>query len=61
MADMGTKEASEKWGFTQATIRSWCKNGLVEGATQDAPGSPWHIPTDAKCPREKRNKSKKKR
>ena len=51
MADMGTKEASEKWGYTQATIRIWCKNGLIEGATQDSSGSPWHIPKDAKCPR----------
>lgn len=35
MADMGTKEASEKWGYTQETIRIWCANGLIANATQD--------------------------
>lgn len=56
---MGTKEASEKWGYAQATIRIWCKKGLVEGATQDAPGSPWHIPKEAKCPRKRKEQIKK--
>ena len=55
MADtMGTKEASEKWGYNQDTIRKWCKAGLIDGASQDAEGSPWHIPKDAKCPRSKK-------
>ena len=35
MADMGTKEAAEKWGYTQETIRKWCSQGLIEGVTQD--------------------------
>lgn len=52
MADsMGTKEASELWGYKPSTISAWCRAGLISGATQDAPGSPWHIPKDAKCPR----------
>lgn len=51
MADMGTKEASEKWGYTQSTISKWCKLGLIQKATQDKVGSPWHIPRDAKCPK----------
>ena len=52
MADtIGTKEASEEWGYPQSTIRSWCLKGLIPFATQDAPGSPWHIPKSAKCPR----------
>lgn len=58
MADsMGTKEASEIWGWSQSSISKWCRDGLVEGATQDAPGSPWHIPKDAKCPRVPRKMS----
>ena len=48
---MGTKEASEQWGYSQATISNWCRNGLIQDATQDAHGSPWHIPKNAKCPR----------
>ena len=55
---MGTKEASKKWGYSQETIRKWCFDGLVEGAEQDAKGSPWHIPKNAKCPKAiKRSKS----
>ena len=48
---MGTKEASEKWGYSQETIRKWCAEGLVAGADQDAKGSPWHIPKDTLCPK----------
>lgn len=51
MADMGTKEASELWGYTQNTIRQWCKDGLIPNATQDKKGSTWHIPKNAKCPK----------
>lgn len=47
---MGTREASEKWGYTPETIRKWCKKGLLD-ANQDKPGSPWHIPKDAVCPK----------
>ena len=56
MADMGTKAASEKWGYTQETIRKWCADGLIKGATQDKKGSPWHIPVDAECPKRIKNK-----
>lgn len=56
MADMGTKEASKLWGYKQATISKWCRDGLILEATQDKPNSPWHIPKNAKCPRKiKRN------
>ena len=46
MADMGTKEASEKWGVSQQTVQNWCRQGKILGATQDKKGSPWHIPKD---------------
>lgn len=52
MADtMGTQEASEKWGYSQATISCWCRKGLIKDASQDKARSPWHIPKDAECPR----------
>lgn len=52
MADtMGTKEASEKWGYTQDTISKWCREDIISGAEQDGKGSPWHIPKNAQCPR----------
>ncbi len=47
---MGTKEASEKWEYSQATILKWCKDGLIDGVEQDKKGSPWRIPANAKCP-----------
>lgn len=54
MADMGTKQAAEKWGVTQATVSKWCRNNLIPGATQDKKGSTWHIPKNAKPPMNKR-------
>ena len=48
---MGTLDASKKWGYTQETIRRWCKDGLIPNATQDKEGSPWHIPQDTICPK----------
>ena len=49
---IGTKEASKRWGYTQDTIRKWCQTGLIPGADHDGPGSPWHIPKDAECPKQ---------
>ncbi len=60
MADsMGTKEAEELWGYKQSTISDWCRKGLIANASQDSPGSPWHIPKDAKCPRPIKKKESK--
>ena len=56
---MGTKEASEKWGYSQETIRKWCKKGLLD-ANQDEESSPWHIPQNAKCPKQIKNKGERK-
>lgn len=48
---MGTKEAAERWGYSQSVITKWCREGLIQGAEQDAKGSPWHIPKNAECPK----------
>ena len=53
MADMGTREAAERWGVTQAQVQKWCRAGKIPKATQDKKGSPWHIPKDAACPKRK--------
>ena len=50
MADMGTKEAAERWGVSQAQVQKWCREGKISAATQDKKGSPWHIPKDTACP-----------
>ena len=57
MSDIGTKEASIRWGYTQETIRKWCALGLIPNATQDKKGSPWHIPADSVCPKTIKTKS----
>ncbi len=49
---MGTREASEKWGYPQQTIAKWCREKLIDGADQDKVGSPWHIPKNAQCPKQ---------
>lgn len=54
MADMGTKDAAQKWGVSQATVQKWCREGKITGATQDKNGSPWHIPQSAVPPKKKK-------
>lgn len=44
MADMGTKEASEKWGVSQEKVQRWCRKTNDPRITQDKKGSPYHIP-----------------
>ena len=60
MSDMGTKKASELWGYTQPTIRKWRAEGRIPGATQDKQGSTWHIPADAECPKPRKTGKNKK-
>lgn len=51
---MGTKKASDLWGYSQSTIANWCREGKIDGATHDAAGSPWQIPIDAVPPKRKK-------
>lgn len=43
---IGIKTFAEKFGVKQSTVARWCREGRLE-ATQDSPGSPWHISVDA--------------
>lgn len=47
---VSTKEKAREWGYTEDTVRKWCREGKIDGADQDHKGSPWRIPKDAKCP-----------
>lgn len=59
MADtMGTREASDNWGYAQNTIARWCKEGRIEGAMQYGNRGTWYIPKDAKCPKPVKKKEK---
>ena len=60
MEFMGTKEAAEKWGYKQSYISKLCRDGMIEGAEQDAKGSPWRIPINTPSPRTQRLKKKEK-
>lgn len=44
-ADLGTKEAAEKWGVSQSLVQRWCRRGKILNATQDEKGYPWHMPS----------------
>ena len=58
MADMGTKEASEKWGVTQATVTKWCRERKIFPLpTQDKKGSPWHIEPTATHPKKRKGEN----
>ena len=49
------KEAAEKWGITERTIRILCAEGRIEGAKKMGPM--WVIPFDSQKPNDKRVKS----
>ncbi len=60
MADtIGTKEFAKKYGCSQQSVSSWCRRGLIPDTSQDAKGSPWHIPKDAKPPKNAKIKKQK--
>ena len=45
MEYMGTKETAEKLKVKQSTVSAWCREGRIPNAEQDAPSSPWRIPS----------------
>ena len=56
MQYLSVKEASDKWGFSEDTIRKWCREGLIQvtvGAEKKS--GRWQIPADAQCPKTKKN------
>lgn len=59
MEYMGTKEASERWGYSKSIISKWCRDGLIKDAEQDKVGSPWRIPINTPCPRPIKTKNEK--
>lgn len=52
-----TKEASKNWGYSEDTIRKWCKSGLLSVACKaEKIGGRWQIPETAKCPKPLKNR-----
>lgn len=57
MQYLSVKEVAEKWGYSEETIRKWCREGLIKitfGAEKKS--GRWQIPADAECPKIKKNK-----
>lgn len=53
------REASEKWGYSEAMIRKWCKNGILSVEYKaEKKGGRWQIPKNAECPRKLKAKEK---
>lgn len=51
MEYMGTKEASEKWGYAQSTISQWCREGKISLVVKpEKKSGQWRIPVNAECP-----------
>lgn len=51
MSYLTTKEASALWGYSEATIRKWCKDGLLYSIQKaEKKNGRWRIPVDAECP-----------
>lgn len=58
MEYMSTKEAAEKWGYSEGTIRKWCKNEKIQLIVKpEKVSGRWRIPKDAECPRKIKIKS----
>lgn len=54
-----TRTVAEKWGYTQATIASWCRQGKICLVVKpEKKGGQWHIPINAKCPKAAKNSKK---
>ncbi len=52
MQYLSVKEVAKKWGYSDETIRKWCREGLITitvGAEKKS--GRWQIPADAKCPK----------
>ncbi len=52
MEFMGTKEASEKWGYSQKQIQEWCRNEKICFTIKaEKVSNRWRIPINAECPK----------
>ena len=52
MMYMDTKEAAQKWGYSEDAIRRWCREGKIYlEAVAIKKNGRWQIPKDAECPK----------
>ena len=49
---MTTKEAAEKWGYSEGTICKWCREGKFSVVCKaEKKNGRWQIPEAAICPK----------
>ena len=59
MEYMTTKGAAERWGFSEETIRKWCKSNQLSAAVKaEKVRGRWRIPANVECPRQIKTKKK---
>lgn len=54
MEYISVKEAAKLWGYSEETVRKWCRDGkivLTAKAEQNGKWGKWRIPKDAPCPK----------
>lgn len=57
MEYMTTKEAAERWGFSEETIRKWCKSGQLFAVVKaEKVRGRWRIPAIVECPKPLKHK-----
>lgn len=53
MEYMTIKQAAERWGYSEETIRKWCKsNQLLAVVKAEKVRGRWRIPANVECPRQ---------
>ena len=51
MEYMGVKEAAEKWGYSESTVRKWCRDEKIQLLVKpEKVSGRWRIPAKAECP-----------
>lgn len=52
---MTVKEAARKWGYSQETVRKWCRDKKITVTLQPMKVSGrWQIPEEAECPKQRK-------
>ena len=52
MQFLSVKEVAAKWGYSESTIRKWCRQGMIKViCSAEKKNGHWQIPSNAECPK----------
>ena len=52
MQYLSVKEVAKKWGYSESSVRKWCKDGIIKVTFgPEKKNGHWKIPIDAQCPK----------